>query len=243
MMKEKLILIILSLCLWHLQAGAQEDVISESLNESTTDTPYTTLNTQQDSLNLLPLTTYGQVRHIGLYPMHLGGFYDWNLHEGLNVSLSASVFAQFGKHARRGAGFTQSLSAMYAVPLTDKLSLSVGGYLYNMNWQNDAYRNAGLTAMLGYRFNDHWEGFVYAQKSLTHNVPMYGVYPTRWPMGGLYCDPFDAAYMGAADRIGAGVRYYFNPSFSIEVSFEHDRMPRKRFGSPDFIHTIPPPKE
>ena len=193
-----------------------------------------------DTLHLLPLNTYGQIRHIGLYPMYLGGPYEWNLHEGLNVSLGASVFAQFGKNARHGAGFTQNLSAMYAVPLTDKLSFSIGGYLFNMNWQKDSYRNAGFSAMLDYRFDEHWEGFIYAQKSLTNNVPMYGYYPTYWSMGGFYGDPFDAAYMGAADRIGAGVRYYFNPSFSISVSFEHDRFSHNQFGFPYPNHPIPP---
>ncbi|MBO4316556.1 MAG: transporter [Prevotella sp.] len=217
--------------------------MSESIDESAIDTQLSTLNAQDDTLHLLPLNTYGQVRHIGLYPMHFGGLYDWNLHEGLNVSLSASVFAQFGKHAQHGVGFMQNFSTMYAVPLTNKLSLSVGGYLSNMNWQNDAYRNAGLTAMLGYRFDEHWEGFLYAQKSLTHNVPLYGYYPAGGLMGGYLYDPFYAAQMGAADRIGAGFRYYFNPSFSVSVSFEHDKMPRKRFGSPYDPHSIPPPKE
>ncbi|MBQ6208908.1 MAG: hypothetical protein IJK42_03935 [Prevotella sp.] len=219
MMKKTLILFMAALTLGIGRGWGQEETAPFAIEE-----PTITTGEDADSslyrLNLPTYNTYGHVEHIGLYPMHLGGLYDWDLHEGLNVSLGASVFAQFGKHARRGAGFSQNLSAIYAVPLTDKLSFSLGGYLYNMNWQKDAYRNAGLTATIGYRFNEHWEGFLYAQKSLTHNIPMYGFYPTRWAMGGIYCDPFDAAYMGAADRIGAGFRYYFNPTFSVEVSFE-----------------------
>lgn len=234
-MKGKIILIILSLCLWQGGAWAQEDGGNGNLSEET-------FSILPDTLHLPPVNTYGQVEHIGLYPLHLGGLYDWSLHQGLNVSLGASVFAEFGKHARHGAGFTQSLSAMYAVPLTDKLSFSVGGYLFNMNWQHSSYRNAGLTAMIGYKFDEHWEGFVYGQKSITRNVPLYGAYYPYGAWERSFIDPFDAAFMGAADRIGAGVRYNFNPSFSIEVSFEHDWMPARRFAPSQDFHPIPPPR-
>ncbi len=242
MMKKTLILFLAALTLGIGRGWGQEETAPFAIEE-----PTITTGEDADSslyrLNLPTYNTYGHVEHIGLYPMHLGGLYDWELHEGLNVSLGASVFAQFGKHARRGVGFSQNMSAIYAVPLTDKLSLSLGGYLSNTNWQSSSFRSAGLTASLGYRFDEHWEGFLFVQKNLYNNIPSWGGYYSYWPRGGLYLDPLDAGYMGAADRIGAGVRYYFNPSFSIEVSFEHDRMPRQRFGSPDFIHTIPPPKD
>ena len=167
-----------------------------------------------DSLHL-PLLTYdGRVLPITRFPFYRygwGGFGTWNLHKGLNASLSASVFAQFGKNAYDGAGFAQSFSAMYATPLTPKLSLAVGGYINNVYWSRAPMRDAGLSAVLGYRIDDHWEAYLYGQKSLVENrhmpLPLYS-------MGYL------------VDRIGAAVIYHVNPSFSIGVSMEHNSGPK-----------------
>ena len=166
---------------------------------------------RRDSLHLPLLNRFGQTRPVGFYPLWWGGWYDWQLHPGLNVNLGASVFAQLGKNAwYHGAGFQQNISMMYATPLSDKLSLAVGGYLNNVSWAHDSWRDAGFNAVLNYRFDDHWEAFVYGQKSLTSNrflpLPLYD-------MGSL------------GDRLGAGVRYNFNPGFYIEVSVEADKRP------------------
>ena len=133
---------------------------------------------RRDSLRLPLLNRFGQTRPVGFYPLWWGGWYDWQLHPGLNVNLGASVFAQLGKNAwYHGAGFQQNISMMYATPLSDKLSLAVGGYLNNVSWAHDSWRDAGFNAVLNYRFDDHWEAFVYGQKSLTSNrflpLPLY----------------------------------------------------------------------
>ena len=94
----------------------------------------------------------------------------WNmpygLHQGLNLSLSASVMAGFGKYAPKGAGFAQSLQATYLTPLTPKLTLLVGGYVGNLNWGRLNSRTAGIYGELSYQFNEHWEAHVYGQKNL-----------------------------------------------------------------------------
>lgn len=167
-----------------------------------------------DSLHLPLLTSDGRVFpiiHFPFYHYGWGGMGTWNLHQGLNASLSASVFAQFGKKANRGAGFAQSISAMYATPLTPRLSLAVGGYLNNVYWSHAPMRDAGLSAVMGYRFDDHWEAYLYGQKSLveSRNIPL-----PLYDMGAL------------GDRIGAAVRYQVNPSFSIGVSVEHNSRPK-----------------
>ena len=159
-----------------------------------------------DSLHLPVLNRYGQT-YINMYPYDWVGFYDWQLHKGLNVSLGASVFATFGDSPWKGAGFAQSISAMYAVPITSKLSLAVGGYMNNLYWSHDAYRDAGFNAVLGYKFDEHWEGYIYGQKSMVNK---------RMPMP-LY----DMGRIG--DRIGAAVKYNFNPQFSIQVSVETEK--------------------
>lgn len=174
------------------------------------------LATPVDSLALPKLNNFGQVlpvsgRWYGMYPMFAWfGWNNWELHKGLNMNIGASVFAQFGNHARHGAGFSQNVSAMYATTLTDKLSLAVGGYFNNVYWGHDVYRDAGLSAVLGYRFDERWEAYIYGQKSLMNNnyIP-YSLY--------------DMHALG--DRIGAAVKYNFSKSFSITLSVEKEFMP------------------
>ncbi len=158
------------------------------------------------TLHLPSLNNLGQMHYINRWPMSysLAGYQNWDLHQGLNMSLGASVFAGFGKYAPSGAGFAQNVSGMYALSFNDKLSLAFGGYFLNADWGGRNLRDAGLNAVLGYKFNDHWEAYLFGQKSLmSPKVP--------WP----YYDP-----MEFGDRLGAAVKYNFNPSFSIQLSVE-----------------------
>ncbi len=163
-----------------------------------------------DSVGLPLPAGYGYTGTMWHYPLSWNEWCGWGLHKGLNVSLDASVFAEIGKHAHHGAGFAQSISAMYATPLTDRLSLAVGGYMSNVYWAHSNYREAGLTAMLNYRFDEHWEAFLYGKKSLVddRHVPR--------PL-------YDMHALG--DVVGGGVRYNFSPSFSMEVSVNYGTMP------------------
>jgi len=165
-----------------------------------------------DSLYLPTLNHYGQMTPLGFRSMYWPGWNHWSLHRGLNLNLGASVFTQLGKHAHHGTGFAQSLSAMYAVPLTHKLTLAVGGYFSNIYWTHNNYRDAGLNAVLGYQLNEHWETYIYAQKSLVKNpfIPYY---------------IYDINALG--DRIGAAVKYNFNPYISLQISVEHGWMPNR----------------
>lgn len=201
----------------------------------------------EDSLNLPQLNRHGQPETIGRYPLAFSGWNSWGLHSGLNVQIGASVFAQFGKGAHSGAGFQQDIALMYAMPVTDKLSVAVGGYLNNINYAGDNWRDAGLSAVVGYRFNEHWEAYVYGQKSLTNNIGnrlRYSLYDGYY--GGYYgsgmggfggfsrnffgmpsYSVYDLANMG--DRIGATVRYNVNSNVSIEVSVENRWLPTRGF--------------
>lgn len=163
-----------------------------------------------DTLHLPTLNMHGQVPSVGAYPLMWGGWRTWDLHQGLNLNVGASVFAQFGKHARHGAGFAQSVSMMYAMPLGSRMSLAVGGYLDNVYWAHDSYRDAGLSAVLGYRFNDHWEAYLYGQKSLTNSRLM---------------PPALSDMSEVGDRIGAAVRYNFSNNASIQISVEGSSRP------------------
>lgn len=227
---KKWTLILLACILVNVTTFAQSDILTEVTENGDT------LYIQEANTNE---PTFQRYRYA--YPIHYAGWYGWDLHEGLNVNLSLSAFTQFGKHARHGVGFTQNLSAIYATSLSDKLSLAVGGYINNVMWHGDNYRSGGLTAQLGYRFDKHWEAYLYAQKRIVGNHPhagwlgYHGFYPMHTMM------PYDG-YMSNVDRIGAAIRYNFNPSFSVQINVEHDWFPRYEFGSSQNFHSIPPPR-
>ena len=166
-----------------------------------------------DTLNLPTLNIKGQVP-LMTYPYDgWWGVNNWTLHKGLNVNLGASVFAAFGKGAPKGAGFAQDLSMMYALPLTKRLTLAIGGWVSNAYWAHDRFTDAGVSAVLGYKFDEHWEAYVYGRKSLV-NKPI----PYR------FCTMDDLG-----DRIGAAVKYNFSPSFSVQVSVS---MGQRDYGNP-----------
>lgn len=197
----------------------------------------------EDSLNLPQISLYGQPETIGYYPIAFAGWNSWGLHLGLNVQIGASIFTQFGKGAHSGAGFQQDIALMYATPVTDKLSVAVGGYLNNINYAGDNWRDAGLSAVIGYRFNEHWEAYIYGQKSISNNIAnrlRYSMYDRYY--GGYYgtCERFSHNFFGMppysaydlanmGDRIGATVRYNFNNNMSIQVSVENRWLPTRGY--------------
>lgn len=161
------------------------------------------------TLHLPDLNSLGQMHAISHWPVSYGlmGYQNWDLHQGMNLSLGASVFSGFGKYAPSGAGFAQNASGMYAWPINDKLSFAAGVYLLNATWGGFNLRDTGLSGVLGYKFNEHWEGYLYAQKSLIKpRVPLYF---------------YDAHELG--DRIGAAIKYNFSPAFSVQLSVEERR--------------------
>lgn len=197
-----------------LTAAAQED--NRLLLPSTSAMPANDFiapdtDLEGDSLHLPLLDEMGRMpSYTGFYPYYFGGSWsNWKLHKGMNLSLGASVFSQIGKNAYGGVGFAQNLSAQYATTLSPRLSIAVGGYLNNMYWAHNAYRDVGLTAVLGYRFDEHWEGYLYGQKSIMTNMPIPYYLQDMNDMG---------------DRIGAAVRYNFSPNFSVQMSVESRRV-------------------
>ena len=190
--------------------------------------------------------TYTPLRHIasGSFNDEIDGMGNgWGLHKGLNLSIDLSVFATFGKNAPHWGGFTQTINATYLTPLTkdNKLWMALGTYINNINYGSDNFHDGGVYGMLGYKFNEHWEAFVYGQVSVANNYNSiynryagygygpfgyrgygygpfgYGMYPGAWGMGVM-----PGGYgMGAAGAnvLGAGVRYT-NKNFSIGVSVE-----------------------
>ncbi|MCD8282983.1 MAG: hypothetical protein LUC22_07005 [Prevotella sp.] len=146
----------------------------------------------------------------------VGGGTTYGLHDGLNASLDLSAFTSFGKHHLSGTA--ERISLMYAAQLNDNLSVAVGGYLSNLNSSAGSFRTAGIYAMLNYRFNEHWEAYVYGQKNLMYNNTgnRFGLW------SGI--DAYDY-YGNFADRLGLGLRYNFNETTFLEVQFDFERYP------------------
>ncbi len=198
--------------------------------------PVATFNNDMpaDSLHLPTLDYSGRVpsNRWWYHPLCYGGF-GWDLHEGLNVNLSLSAFTSFGRNSFSGTA--ERIAAMYAKPINKKLSFAIGGYLNNINSGIGSYREGGLTAILDYRFNDHWEAYIYGQKSIVNSGDIrfrHGMYnPLYYNM----CTPFD----NIGDRIGAGVRYHFNESTYLEVQVDWSRYPND-FGRDVMLHNQMP---
>ena len=174
------------------------------------------------------------------YPYYLGGGWTpaWNLHKGLNVNISSSVFANLGGHGHHGAGFTQDISLMYVTNLSKKATLAVGGYFNNMTYHGTNYTTAGISAILGYQFNEHLNGYVFAQKAFNSDnmafknygaYPYYGYYTPYgyWGMYGNYYGNGCAARN--MDRIGGGLRYEWGEHNFIQIQFEIDRTPEQHY--------------
>ena len=166
---------------------------------------------RHDSLTL-SLPTLTSLRtlpaYYGYWGSPLTGFSDWRLHQGLNVSLSASAIWGLGHPG--GSGFANSLSLMYAGSVTPKLSFAIGGYTSFLDYGGRQMRDAGLSALLAYQIDEHWEASAFIKKSFAQ--------PRLSPQ--LYW------LSDVGDKIGASVQYHFNPSFSIGVSVWSQSEPR-----------------
>ncbi|WP_130829540.1 hypothetical protein [Prevotella rectalis] len=171
----------------------------------------------------------------------------WRLHRGLNVNVGASVFANFGNGCHNGAGFTQDVSLMYVTNLSPKTTLAVGGYFNNMIYDGNNYTSAGINALLGYQFDEHWSAYAFVQKAFTSDnfspwlmgcgALGYGGFgmgyaPAYYDWG--YHPYMGYGYSGMAnrfmDRIGGGVTYRWGErnQNSISINVEVDRMPQPK---------------
>ncbi len=169
-----------------------------------------------DSLSMPDLDPgTGTLPYCGRGYNRIGGPWGWSLHEGLNASLDLSAFASFGRH--HFSGTAERIDLMYAKSVNDKLSVAVGGYFENLNSGIGSFRAGGITALLDYRFNEHWEGYLYAQKNLTFSS---SARPGVWNGMGAY-----DYYGNFADRIGLGLRYNFNETTFLDIQFDFERRP------------------
>ena len=179
------------------------------------------------------------------------GFNTWRLHKGLNVNLSASVFANLGNGYGHGAGFVQDVSLMYVTNLSKKATLAVGGYINNVTYSGSNYTTAGVNALFNYRFNDHWSAYFFVQKAFNSGnfapwaIGNYAIDGYAMGLSPMYWGSGFFPYMSSAygmpmykfmDRIGGGVSYQWgkHKQNSLSISVEYDRLPNQNKGLYDF---------
>lgn len=165
---------------------------------------------QPDSLNLPAVSsTTGTPASFSpsYYPSYYWGFNDWNLHSGLNTSLNFGAMAQFGHHAYSGVGFNSDVAMMYAMPVSKRLSVAVGGYISRIDWGGYSYTDAGISGMVNYAINDKMNVCAYGQKSLTNPKVPFPMYD----------------YGNAGDKFGAMFQYKPSSSVYLSVSIQSDR--------------------
>lgn len=179
------------------------------------------------------------------------GFDLWRLHKGLNVNLSASVFANLGRGYSHSAGFTQDVSLMYVTDLSPKATLAIGGYINNVTYSGSNYTTAGVNALFNYQFNDHWSAYFFVQKAFNSGnfapwaIGNYAIDGYAMGLSPMYWGSGFFPYMSSAygmpmykfmDRIGGGVSYQWgkHKQNSLSISVEYDRLPNQNKGLYDF---------
>ena len=164
---------------------------------------------QTDTLSvplLSPVGTSSPVRPFGMYgitPFDYN-YATWELHKGFNASIGLNVTFSPSRYAPSGAGFGQDFAFMYAVPVTDRLSVAGGLYATNMEWGHLHYRNVGIAGVAAYRLTDKISVYAYGNKSFV---------PNRMP----YWYPLPNYTL---DRIGGMVNFKLGESSSISIGVE-----------------------
>ncbi|MBW9200511.1 hypothetical protein EVD32_11660 [Bacteroidales bacterium SW299] len=133
----------------------------------------------------------------------------WELHKGFNASVGLNVTFSPSRYAPSGAGFGQNAAFMYAVPVTDRLSVAAGIYANNFNWGFIDYRNVGFAAVAAFKVNERVSLYAYGNKSFM---------PKR---SALYYPLPDFA----PDRLGGMVNFKLGESSSISFGVEGVRYP------------------
>lgn len=163
----------------------------------------------KDSLSVplaSPVSFANQLRPFGMYgitPFDYN-FATWELHKGFNASIGLNVTFSPSKWAPSGVGFGQDFAFMYAVPVSDRLSIAAGLYATNMDWGFLRYRNVGFAGVAAYRLTDKISIYAYGNKSFMPNRPAYW-----YPLPNY-----------TPDRIGGMVNFKLGESSSISIGVE-----------------------
>ncbi len=141
----------------------------------------------------------------------------WDVHDGFNANISAGVMCGFGhNNPYRGAAFFTSVEGLYAVPVTDRLTVAGGlGYTRYTGW-GQSQGTLDIFGMANYRFNERLDATLFASHS-------FG------PMGsraGRY-SPYIPTISSACTTVGAefGVRVNNIMRLSVGLSVTREEAP------------------
>ncbi len=156
----------------------------------------------------VPVAGYTPFGMYGITPFDFG-YASWELHKGFNASIGLNVTFSPSKYAPSGAGFGQNAAFMYAMPVTDRLSVAAGLYAGNFDWGFINYRNVGFAAVAAFKVNDRISLYAYGNKSfMPKRSRLYYPLPNFAP-----------------DRVGGMVNFKLGESSSISFGVEGIRCP------------------
>lgn len=145
----------------------------------------------------------GMFSMYGLAPYGCG-YATWELHEGFNASVGLSVTFSPGSSVLSGAGFGQDAAFMYAVPLTDRLSVAGGIYASNFSWGPVSRRDVGFAGVAAFKVNERISLYAYGNKTF---MPQRS--QSRYTLPGF-----------APDRVGGMVNFKLGTSSSFSIGLE-----------------------
>ncbi len=144
--------------------------------------------------------------------MPVWGGYQWDLHKGMNVNVSASAFATTGNHDYfPGSGFSTDVSALYVAPLSKKLTVAVGLYGSQNNFgRYGSFNDFGLQGIVNYQYNDRLNLSAYGRLSFINpKIP--------YPLRAMY------PLMRTQSTFGANLDYKISNSVSVHVGVRGDK--------------------
>lgn len=97
---------------------------------------------------------------------------------------------------------------MYAVPITERLSVAGGLYASNMDWGFLRYHTVGIAGVAAYKLTDRISIYAYGNKSFTPQRPPY-----YYPLPNY-----------APDRIGGMINFKVGESSSFSIGIEGRKM-------------------
>ena len=163
----------------------------------------------KDSLDVplvSPIPQTGYIQPFGMYgitPFDYG-YATWQLHKGFNASIGLNLTFSPSKYAPSGVGFGQDAAFMYAVPITERLSVAGGLYASNMDWGFLRYHTVGIAGVAAYKLTDRISIYAYGNKSFTPQRPPY-----YYPLPNY-----------APDRLGGMINFKVGESSSFSIGIE-----------------------
>lgn len=195
------------------QTEKQQDIAATETEIPAATETGSTLSTTKDSLSVplsSPIPQPGFIAPFGMYgitPFDYG-YATWQLHKGLNASIGLNLTFSPSRYAPSGVGFGQDATFMYAIPVTDRLSVAGGLYASNMDWGFLRYHTVGIAGVAAYKLTDRISIYAYGNKSFTpKRSPYYYPLPNYAP-----------------DRIGGMINFKVGESSSFSIGIEGRKM-------------------